>query len=148
MFLFRSPSSRQLGVGLAVLRIVVGTAFIAHGAQKLFTFGFTGVTAMFGHMGVPFPEITAPLIAVLEFFGGIALVIGFLTRLTALGFAVDMLGAIVFVKLKGGFSGYELERLLLGSSVTLALTGAGQFSVDALVARRNKTSVATTVPSA
>jgi putative oxidoreductase len=146
MFLFRTSSPRQLSLGLTALRVTVGTIFVAHGAQKLFTFGFAGVTGMFGHMGVPFPGITAPLIAVLEFFGGIALVIGFLTRLAALGFTVDMLGAIIFVKLKGGFSGYELERLLLGASVTLALTGAGEFSVDALFAGRHKPSIVTTTP--
>ena len=146
MLLFRSSSPRQLSLGLAALRITVGTVFIAHGYAKLFTFGFAGVTGMFGHMGVPFPGVTGPLIAVLEFFGGIALVIGFLTRLAALGFALDMIGAILFVKLKGGFSGYELERLLLGSSVALALTGAGQFSVDALLAARHKPSDATPTP--
>jgi putative oxidoreductase len=143
MFLSRSASPRQLGLGLAALRITVGTVFVAHGYMKLFTFGFAGVSGMFGHMGVPFPGVTGPLIAVLEFFGGIAFVIGFLTRLAALGFALDMMGAILFVKLKGGFSGYELERLLLGSSVALALTGAGQFSIDALLAGRNSASFAT-----
>jgi putative oxidoreductase len=115
--------------------------------MKLFTFGFAGVTGMFGHMGAPFPGVTGPVIAVLEFFGGIALVIGLLTRLFALGLAFDMMGAIVLVKLKGGFfipAGYEFELTLLASSVTLALSGAGQFSVDALLARRDRTPVVTT----
>jgi putative oxidoreductase len=146
MSLFRSSSPRQLNIGLAALRVTVGTVFIAHGSMKLFTFGFAGVSGMFGHMGVPFPGVTGPLNALLEFFGGIALVIGFLTRLTALGLALDMIGAILLVKLKGGFSGYELERLLLGSSVALALTGAGQFSLDAMLAGRRKPSVVTTTP--
>ncbi len=148
MFLFRSPSPRVLSLGLAVLRIAVATIFVAHGSQKLFSFGFAGVATAFGHMGVPFPGVTGPFIAVLEFFGGIALVIGLLTRLVALGLAFDMTGAILLVKLKGGFSGYELEFLLLCASVTLALVGAGQFAVDALLARRAKTSVGnTTFPS-
>lgn len=150
MFLFRSSSPRQPSLGLAALRITLGTVFIAHGYMKLFTFGFAGVSGMFGHMGVPFPGVMGPLIAVLEFFGGIALVIGFLTRLVAPGLAFDMIGAILFVKLTGGFfipSGYEFELMLLGSSVALALTGAGQFSVDALIAGRNKTSAAPSTPS-
>ena len=136
MLLFRPSSSRQVSLGLAALRIAAGTIFIRHGAQKLFTFGFAGVTGAFTHMGVPFPGVTGPFIALLEFFGGIALVIGVLTRLLALGFAFDMLGAILLVQLKNGFSHYELEFLLLVSSMALFLAGAGRFSVDALIAGR------------
>ena len=140
MSLFRS-SPRQLNVGLAVLRIAVATIFIRHGAQKLFVFGFAGVAGAFGHMGVPFPGLMGPLIGLLEFFGGIALVIGLLTRLVALGFVCDMLGAILLVQLKNGFSRYELEFLLLGSSLALALLGAGSFSLDSLIADRKERGV-------
>ena len=47
MIFFRSSSSREVSLGLAALRIAVGTIFIRHGAQKLFTFGFAGVTGVF-----------------------------------------------------------------------------------------------------
>ena len=137
MLFFRPSSPRQLTLGLAAIRLAVATIFIRHGAQKLFVYGFAGVTGAFTQMGVPFPGVTGPFIALLEFFGGIALVLGFLTRLIALGFVFDMLVAILLVQLKRGFSGYELEFLLLGSSLALFLTGAGGFSVDALLARRN-----------
>ena len=140
-FLFRSPSSRQLSIGLAVLRVAVAAVFINHGRQKLFVYGFAGVTGAFTQMGVPFPGIMGPLIGLLEFFGGIALVVGFLTRLLGVAFALDMLGAILLVQLKKGFSGYELEFLLLAGSVALFLTGAGRFSVDAFLADRGKPSV-------
>ena len=137
MSFFRSPSPRQLSLGLAALRLAVATIFIRHGAQKLFVYGFAGVTGAFTQMGVPFPGVSGPFIGLLEFFGGIALAMGLLTRLVALGFVFDMLGAILLVQLKRGFSGYELEFLLLGSSLALALTGAGRFSVDALLAGRH-----------
>ena len=137
MSLFRS-SPRQVNLGLAALRLAVATIFIRHGAQKLFVFGFAGVTGAFTHMGVPFPGLMGPLIGLLEFFGGLALVIGLLTRLVALGLVFDMLGAILLVQLKRGFSGYELEFLLLGSSLALVLTGAGRFSVDSLIAARRE----------
>jgi len=141
MFLFRSPSSRQLSIGLAVLRVAVAAVFINHGRQKLFVYGFAGVTGAFTQMGVPFPGVMGPLIGLLEFFGGIALAVGFLTRLLGVAFALDMLGAILLVQLKKGFSGYELEFLLLAASVALFLTGGGRFSVDAFLAGRDKPSV-------
>jgi putative oxidoreductase len=136
MLLFRSPSPRQLNLGLAALRLAVATIFIRHGAQKLFVFGFAGVTGAFTQMGVPAPGLMGPFIGLLEFFGGISLLIGLLTRLFALGFVCDMLAAILLVQLKRGFSGYELEFTLLVSSFALVLMGAGGFSVDALLDRR------------
>jgi putative oxidoreductase len=137
MILFRSPSPRQLSLGLAALRLAVAAVFINHGRQKLFVYGFAGVTGAFTQMGVPAPGLMGPFIGLLEFFGGIALAIGLLTRLFALGFVFDMLGAILLVQLKRGFGGFELEFLLLGSSLALVLAGAGEFSVDALLGRRN-----------
>jgi putative oxidoreductase len=138
MSLFRSPSPRQLSIGLAVFRVAVATIFIRHGYQKLFVFGFAGVTGAFTHMGVPLPGFTGPFIGLLEFFGGIALLSGFLTRVFALGLVCDMLVAILLVQFSRGFSAYELEFMLLGSSLALAFTGAGRFSVDALIAGRRE----------
>jgi putative oxidoreductase len=139
MFLFRSPTARQLNLALAVLRIGVGAIFMAHGAQKLFTFGFAGVTGAFGHMGIPFAGFMGPFIAVLEFFGGIALVVGLLTRLASLGLVFNMLGAIGFVHLNNGFflpNGYEYVLSLALSSLALVFTGAGEYSLDALIGRK------------
>jgi putative oxidoreductase len=138
---FRS-SPRSLSLGLTALRLAVATVFIKHGAQKLFVFGFAGVTGAFTHMGVPLPGVIGPFIALLEFFGGIALALGLLTRLIALGFVCDMLGAILLVLLPKGFSGFEFEFLLLGSSLALALTGAGRFSVDEVLADRQGKNIA------
>ena len=140
MSLFRA-SPRQLDLGLAVFRLGVATIFIRHGYQKLFVFGFGGVTGAFTHMGVPMPGIMGPFVGLLEFFGGIALAFGLLTRLFALGFTIDMLVAIILVKLKGGFSSYELEFLLCVSSLALLFTGGGRFSVDALIAGRSEKNV-------
>jgi putative oxidoreductase len=141
MFLFRSPSARQLDIALAVLRVTVGAIFIAHGAQKLFVYGFGGVTGAFGHMGIPFPGFMGPFIALVEFLGGVALVIGLLTRLAALGIACDMIGAITFVHFKGGFflpAGYEYALSIIASTVALMLAGGGQLSIDALLAGRDR----------
>ena len=144
-FLFSTDPRRQ-SLGLTIVRVITGIIFMAHGGQKLFSFGIAGVTAGFTQMGVPLPGITAPLVAILEFFGGLALVIGLLTRLAALGLAINMLGAIFLVHLAAGFflpQGYEFALLLFMTSLALVIGGPGRYAIDDMIARRRSVRVTT-----
>ena len=135
--LVASPASQRIGI--AFLRIMTGIVFAMHGGQKLFVYGFAGVTGAFAKMDVPMPDVMGPFAALLEFFGGVALIIGLLTRLAALGLAFDMIGAILLVHLAAGFflpHGYEFVLTLGAMALTLVLTGPGAFSIDDALARR------------
>lgn len=137
--LFKSPSARQIDIALIIIRAVTGAIFIAHGWQKLFVYGFSGVSGAFAHMGVPAPEVLGPFVALVEFFGGISLLIGLLTRLAALGLAVNMLVAMLLVHAKSGFfnpGGIEFPLSLFAAALLLVFTGAGNYSSDKAVGAR------------
>ena len=139
MLLFQAPTRRQIDTALAVLRVVLGVTFILHGGQKLFVFGFAGVTGAFTQMGIPAPGLLGPFVALVEFFGGIAITLGLLTRLAALGIGSTMVVAILTVHLKQGFfnpGGVEFPLALLTSAVALVIAGAGAYSVDAVIEKR------------
>lgn len=127
---------------ITILRVILGFLFAAHGWQKFNEWTIAGTQASFAKMGVPAAEIAAPAVAVLELGGGIALILGVLTRIAALLLALDMLGALFLVHAPAGVfaatGGYELVLLLAAAALALALTGAGRISVDrALFGRAN-----------
>ena len=128
----------RVDAALLVLRVVIGGIVLAHGAQKLFVFGLAGVSSALGQMGAPLPGITGPLVSLVEFFGGLALIVGLLTRLASAGLAATMLGAIVIVHLPATFflpDGIEFVLSLLGASLALAIAGPGAWSLDAVLRR-------------
>lgn len=138
-------TTTRTDVGLTILRVATGAIFVAHGAQKIFVYGFAGVSGAFQGMGIPFPGITGPLTGLVELFAGLALVVGLLTRLAGFGLAITMLGAIAFVHLAAGFfapTGFEFPLALLAATSALAFTGAGRFSLDGLIASRRSAPLA------
>lgn len=129
-------------VVLTTLRLVLGVVYFAHGAQKMLGwfggYGFQGTMGFFTHMGMPAP--VAFLVICTEFFGGLGLIVGLLTRIAALGIGVEMIGAIFMVHMPNGFfmnwagnqkgEGFEYHLLAIAMSAALLLRGAGAFSVD------------------
>lgn len=142
MTLLSRTDLRSATTALAVLRVVVGAVLLAHGAQKVFVYGHAGVTGAFAGMGVPLPALSAAVVATVELLGGIALILGFCTRLAATLLAIDMLGAILLVHARNGFflpTGAEFVVTLLGATVALAIAGGGAASIDARLATRSAT---------
>ena len=92
-------------VSFTILRLVLGVVFFAHGAQKMLGwfggYGFHATMGFFAHMGMPAP--VAFLVICTEFFGGLGLIVGLLTRIAALGIGGEMIGAIFMVHLQNGF---------------------------------------------
>ena len=120
-------SHKLLAYGSLPIRIVAGITFVAHGLPKFEN--IAGTQGFFGSIGPP-PELALP-VGFLEVIGGIFLLVGVVTRISAALFIIDMIGAIVLVRLPDGFvGGFELESLLIAISVSLLITGPGRISVE------------------
>jgi putative oxidoreductase len=133
---------------LTVLRALLAVVFFPHGAQKLLGLfgggGLHGTLALFARMGLP--TFLGWLVIVTEFFGPLALLFGFLTRIAALAIGVDMLSAVLLVHIHIGFfmnwtgqqkgEGFEFHLLALAIVIVLLVRGAGALSLDRLIARR------------
>jgi len=126
-----------------ILRVPLGLILAAHGAQKLFGwfggYGLEGTGQWMESIGFAPGYVMALLAGSGEFFGGIALVVGLLTRPAALVTAFTMLVALTVHLGNGLFlanNGYEYALMLLVASLTLMLQGAGRFSVDGFLSKR------------
>ena len=127
------------------LRLSLGTIFMAHGAQKLFGwFGGHGLEATGGffasQLGMQPGIFWAALAGGGEFFGGLLVLLGLLTRFGALNLAVVMLVAMLSVHNKSFFlpDGMEYTVALLGASLALMISGGGALSLDATLLKRRE----------
>ena len=150
--MFRKLISTENSVAITILRLVLGIVFFAHGAQKMLGwfggYGFTGTMGFFtGAMHIP--AVFAFLAIAAEFFGGLGLIFGFLTRIAAFGITVNMLVAIAMVHGQFGFfmnwagtqkgEGIEYHLLTLAITIFLIIKGAGAFSIDRLLTATGST---------
>jgi putative oxidoreductase len=130
----------------AVLRLVLGVIFFAHGAQKMLGwfggYGFTGTMGFFtGVMHIPAPFAFLAIAA--EFFGGLGLIFGLLTRVASFGIFCNMVMAVAMVHRQFGLfmnwtgaqkgEGYEYHFLVLAITAFLMIRGAGAASVDRML---------------
>ncbi|MCC7349872.1 MAG: DoxX family protein [Phycisphaerales bacterium] len=146
-----TKSERALfDLGLFLIRLVLAAVFIFHGGQKLFGLfeghGLQATTKFMEGLNIPMPAVSAVVVGIVEFFGGIALAMGLLTRLFAFMIAFDMTIAILKVH-HGSFglpSGMEFVLMLGVTSLGLALIGPGRISLDhAIFRKRTVTTTAT-----
>ena len=115
------------------LRIIAGIGFMMHGIPKLLD--IQGTQNSFTNMGLP--SDLAIIIGLLEFIGGLAILLGILTRIAAGLLAIDMIGAILQVKLSKGFiGGYELDLLYLAIMISLLISGPGSLSIEKNILKR------------
>ncbi len=124
-------------LGLLLLRIVLGVAFIMHGIDKLGD--LSGTQQGFEQLGIPAASFMAPLVALTETIGGGLLIAGLLTPIAAIALTIDMAVAGLVVHADKGFfaqdGGYEFVLILGVASLALAVAGAGRLSADALALR-------------
>ena len=117
-------------ISLLLMRVIVGAIFAAHGAQKLFgAWEGAGLAKTVEQMGSPLGY----LVTIGEFFGGLGLVVGFLTRFSAASLIVIMIGAIATVHGKNGFflqnQGFEYNLALIGLLLPILICGPGRYSI-------------------
>ena len=126
-----------------VVRVGLGVVFVAHGAQKVLGwFGGPGLRATINAFkGLGVPPAASALAAFIEFLGGLALLVGFLTRPAAVGIIVVMLVAIAKVHRQHGFfinfagtpgkgHGFEFNFALIAMALSIVIGGAGVLSID------------------
>nr|WP_054025618.1 DoxX family protein [Bacillus sp. FJAT-28004] len=131
----------SIALGLLVVRVVVGLLFVGHGAQKLFGwfggYGPKGTGGWLESVGIKPGVAMAVAAGLMELIGGLLFVAGLLTPLAAVLIVLTMLGAIVKVHGPNGIwataNGYEYNLVLVAIAIGIALTGAGEYSIDALI---------------
>jgi putative oxidoreductase len=133
-------SWRSVDLAALVLRVVLGAIFTIHGAGKLFNFmqqgGLDGTASFFTSLGIEPSKFWAPFVGVVEFAGGLMVLVGVLTVVASVALAVDMLVAIAKYNWANGFfvetpkGGWEFDLVLLTMALALTLIGAGALSLD------------------
>ncbi|MGN6394500.1 MAG: DoxX family protein [Mucilaginibacter sp.] len=151
--LSRIPKPKKYALlGPFFLRLIIGYGFMAHGFAKL-SRGPAGFEKLLTQLGVPLPHFSSWLVPLIEFFGGLGVLLGIFVDITAIPLIATMLVAMLTVHLKYGFSsvntigltpsgprfgppGYEIDLLYIAGLISLMLTGPGAFSLHQLFKKK------------
>jgi len=130
---FLSALAARSGLALLLLRLMMGQILIVSGARKIFVVGLPVIAANFGKYGIPYPQIAAPFIGLLEFCGGILLALGLFTRYLGVLYAFEFVVAAwaKWVPIGEGYTGSRLDTMLIVTALVLATQGGGRYSIDA-----------------
>ena len=135
------------------LRLIIGFGFMAHGWVKLSKGTPAGFEKLLAQLQVPFPHITSWVVPIVELLGGLAILLGVFVSIVAIPLICTMLVAMLTINVSYGFSsiktigltpqgplfgppGYEINLLYIAGLISLIITGAGIFSVDAMLANK------------
>ena len=146
--MFRKLIATSQDHGMLVIRVVLAVVFFAHGAQKAVGwfggYGFDATLGFFASLGIP--TALGVLVILVETVGAVALAAGLLGRVSALGIAATMVGAVAIIHGKYGFfmnwsgqqagEGFELHLLAFAMAVALIIRGSGAWSLDRVLQRR------------
>jgi putative oxidoreductase len=154
--MFRKLLSTSNDPTLTLLRLVAGVVFFAHGAQKML--GWFGGYGFHGTMGfftqeMHIPAVLAFLAICAEFFGGLGLIVGLLSRIAAFGILCNMVTAVLLIHHKYGLfmnwsgdqkgEGFEYHLLAIAVMLAIIIKGAGAYSVDYMLSRSSQVQAAT-----
>ena len=150
--LFLSMDRKHQMLAPFILRLIIGFGFIAHGWAK-YSRGTTGFEKLLTFLHVPFPHLMATITPAIEVIGGLAIFIGAFVSLAAIPLILTMLTAMFTIHIHYGFSsvktigltpegpqfgppGYEINLLYIAGLIAIMITGAGRFSIHALLAKK------------
>jgi len=147
--LIQTLLSTQSNIGFSISRLTLGLVLFPHGAQKMLGlfggYGFNGTMEFFSQeMGLS--PIVALSVITIEFFGSIALILGFLSRFWAMAFIGLFMGIIFTSQLQNGFfmnwfgnqegEGYEYSILIIGLALSTLINGSGRYAFDNIIIKK------------
>lgn len=128
------------GWGITAVRVMMAVILLVSAYLKITN--LAGAISFFGRLGIPLPEVLAPLDTTMELVGGLLILVGFASRWIGLWFIGEFLVTAFYVKLpRVGWDDARIDLMMLAAAVMLVLAGSGKASVDELLMKRRAATV-------